>query len=339
MNIKSVCTIAILVIGLIPVTLAAQTKTSGQQDTQQALERSTRRAQQRQLYDLRYQVTAGEQLYWEVEQIAKTKVSMAGFDEESSLRSRSVIRWTIDGVAENGDITFTDQLESAIEWQKVGEAEPVSYDSTQDTEVPDIYEGTAERIGKPISTTTINARGGVIEKEEHIRSAEFGMGRVTPPFPTEPVAIGTQWHIPDELQARHADDSIKTIQTRMLYTLRSVENGIATISFRREVLTPIEDPKIKSQIQQKLNQGSFQFDMNSGRIVRKLVQWNETVQGFEGDDSYLQYVGSYTMKLRTDEGSTDDSSVNNPLQPAETGDGERSSSRIRPRNGRPVIRK
>ena len=187
MKFKPACTIALLISGLLPAALLAQTQ-APQQDTQQALEQSTRRAQQRQLYDLRYKVTVGEELRWEVEQIAKTKVSMSGFDEESSLRSRSVIRWTVDSVEENGDFTFT-----------------------ENAEIPDVYESTAERVGKPISTTTINDRGGVIKKEEHIKSAEFGMGRITPPFPPEPVAIGTQWHIPDELKARHADNSLNLI--------------------------------------------------------------------------------------------------------------------------------
>jgi len=114
---------------------------------------------------------------------------------------------------------------------------------------------------------------------------------------------------------------------------------LATISFRREILTPVEDPKVKSQIQQKLNQGAVFFDIAKGRITRKVVQWDEKVQGFEGDDSYLRYVGSYTMELLEDAESTAQVQTGNPLKPLKIEKGQRSSRYLRPREGKPIIRK
>ncbi len=197
----------------------------------------------------------------------------------------------------------------------------------------------AEKIGKPIATTKIDPSGKIVQRESHIRTMEFGMGKFTLVFPSEPLSIGSQWNTPEELQSRKADQTLKTIQTRMLYTLRKVEDGIATISFRREVLTPIDDPKVKSQIQQKLNQGALYFDIANGRVTKKVVQWDEKVQGWEGDDSYLHYVGKYEMELMT-EAESQAAAQSNPLKPLSPGkEGERSSAYIRPRDGAPVIRK
>ena len=316
-------------------------KLPGQQESsdQTAVDRSTQRAEQRQSWMLQHLLQPDETLRWKVEQIATTDTAMAGFSEQTSLRTRSVIAWKVLGVDQNGNMTIQDQLESAVEWQKIGDADPVSYDSSQDEEVPDLYLSTAEKIGKPIATTTISPSGRVLQKENHIPTIEFGMGQFTLPLPDQAVTLGAQWNTPEDLQARKGDGTLKVIKTRMLYTLREVENGLATISFRREVLTPVEDPKVKSQIQQKLNQGALFFDIATGRITRKVVQWDEKVQGFEGADSYLHYVGSYTMELMEDAEATAQVDNGNPLKPLKIEKGERSSRYLRPRDGKPLIRK
>jgi hypothetical protein len=327
----------ILIVGCVAAGTGLHAQTDGSGD--QAVDRSAKRAQQRQTWQLRYLMEPGEIIRWQVEQIASTDASIAGFSEKTSLRTRSVIAWKVLGVDARGNMTVQDQLESAVEWQKIGDGQPVSYDSTQDEEVPEIYQAIAEKIGKPIATTTISPFGEVVQKENHIRTAEFGMGAFTPPLPEQPVAVGARWNTPEDLQARRADGTLKVVKTRMLYTLRKVEGGLATISFRREVLTPVEDPKVKSQLQQKLNQGALLFDIARGRVTRKVVQWDEKVQGFEGDDSFLHYIGKYTMELVEDPQATAENGKTGPLTPLPGESGERSSARIRPRKGKPLIRK
>ena len=256
----------------------AGTNLSAQDSGDNAIERSAKRAEQRQVWKLQYRMQPSETLRWEVEQIATTDATMAGFSEKTSLRTRSVIAWEILSVDTKGNMTIQDQLESAVEWQRIGESQPISFDSSKDEEVPDVYQATAEKIGKPISTTTINPSGQIIQQENHIRRAEFGMGKFTLPLPEQAIPIGGQWNTPENLQARRGDGTLKVIKTRMLYTLRKVEDGVATISFRREILTPVEDPKVKSQIQQKMNQGALFFDIAKGRTTKKVVQWDEKVQ-------------------------------------------------------------
>jgi hypothetical protein len=324
--------------GAILVWLACSTDTQAQpQQDRTDLQKSTSRATRNQQFELRYNLQQGETIRWSVEQIASTDTRMAGHEEKSSLRSRSVHSWTVESVDSLGNMTFRNQLDSASEWQKVGDDEPVSYDSESGEETPDIYLATAEKIGKPIATTTIDPQGGIVNRVDHITVAELGMGSITIPLPGKPVSIGEQWEVPEDIHARRKDKSIKTIKTRIQYTLRSVENGIAAISFRREVLTPIEDPWIEMQLQQKINQGTIQFDVARGRVVKKLVQWDEQVQGFEGNDSFLRYLGTYTMILQTPD--TKQQAGSNPLQPLSPSATDRSSSYVKPRDGKPIIRK
>lgn len=318
-----------LMTGVFSVANAQQDKTD--------LERSTSRATSNQRFELRYKMQSGDILRWTVEQIASTETRMAGHEEKSSLRSRSVHAWTVQSVDSLGNMTFQNQLESATEWQKVGDDDPVSYDSSKNDEIPDVYLPTAEKIGKPIATITISPLGETVNRVELIKTPELGMGSITTPLPDRMLAIGEQWDIPEDMQARRKDKSLKTIKSRMLYTLRNVENGIATISFRRELLTPIEDPWIEMQLQQKMNQGSIHFDIAKGCVVKKIVQWDEQVQGFEGNDSFLRYLGSYTMELATTAATP--TNAGNSLTPLVPAIAERSNTYIKPVDGKPIIRK
>ena len=324
---------ATLIVCLIPGCLWAQPP----QDPQSELDRSTAHATRSQTYDLKYKLQPGETLRWSVEQIASTDTRMAGHEETSSLRSRSVHSWEVDRTDSRGNMTFRNRLVSAVEWQQVGDQEPLSYDSSQpDQEIPDLFLATAEKIGKPIATITIRPDGTVVNRVEHIKAPELGLGSVTTPLPDQPVAIGAQWDTPEEIQTRRKDKSIKTVKTRVRHTLRSVEDGLAAISFRREILTPVDDPWIHMQMQQKINQGTILFDIAAGRIVKKLVQWDEQVQGFEGGDSFLRYLGSYSMVIEDPPRDTADA---NPLRPLDAEPVQRSSDYVKPRDEKPIIRK
>jgi hypothetical protein len=68
------------------------------------------------------------------------------------------------------------------------------------------------------------------------------------------------------------------------------------------------------------------------------VQWDEQVQGFEGSDSFLRYLGNYTMSLLP-EAAGDEVSGATPLEPLVTPPVERSSSYVKPRDGAPIIRR
>lgn len=301
------------------------------------LQSATRRAASGQQYELRYKMKPGEVIRWKVEQMASTETRVAGHEEKSSLRSRSGYLWTVTDVDSLGNMTFENKLESASEWQKIGDEEPVSWDSTGKGEVPELFMATAEKIGKPIATITLNPRGEVINRVDMIKAIEIGVGPIAIPLPEEKVAIDAQWAIAEDLQARRKDTSLKTLKTRVLYTLRDVDNGIATISFRREILTPVDDAWIQMQLQQKMNRGSIEFDIPNGRIVRRIVQWDEQVQGFEGDDSFLRYLGSYSLEL--DSAGSSSSNTASPLSPAETASEGRSSANIKSTGGKPIIRK
>ena len=109
--------------------------------------------------------------------------------------------------------------------------------------------------------------------------------------------MGHEWSQPQDLQIRLEDNRIKTIKTRQLYRLEKVETGVATISVKTQVLTPVDDPRVKSQLVQRISAGELRFDVDAGRLLSKQLDWDENVLGFNGADSNMKYLARFTEQL------------------------------------------
>ena len=99
------------------------------------------------------------------------------------------------------------------------------------------------------------------------------------------------------LRAKDRDGALRQLKSRVVYELIKVKSNNAYISFKTEVLTPVESPKIRSQIMQQMTRGYLVFDIDRGYPIRKEIEWDEKVQGFEGPDSLLEYLGRMTERL------------------------------------------
>ena len=90
---------------------------------------------------------------------------------------------------------------------------------------------------------------------------------------------------------------IKSIKTRQVYRLEKVETGVATISVKTAVLTPINSPRVKSQLVQRISKGQLRFDVDAGRLLSKQLDWDENVLGFNGPESNMKYLARSTESL------------------------------------------
>ena len=124
------------------------------------------------------------------------------------------------------------------------------------------------------------------------------------PFPLEAVPVSATWYSPIEVPIRLKDGRIKKIKVRRSYTLRRVRTGVATIDVRSAVLTPVNDPQIRVKLMQRLNHGVVRFDVDAGRLLRKEMDWDETVVSFSGPESQMDYVAEFTEELIKPEPAT-----------------------------------
>ncbi len=106
--------------------------------------------------------------------------------------------------------------------------------------------------------------------------------------------MGESWNVPVDITIALEDGVTKLIKTRQHYTLEKVLNGVATISVATQVLTPVNNPKIQSQLVQRLTKGTIRFDIDAGRVISQEIDLDEQVLGFQGDDSSLHFLGRFT---------------------------------------------
>ena len=289
---------------------------------------ATEHLNQKQKFKLMYRFEAEEQLRWDVEHTASTKAQIAGTLEETSSRSQSKKLWKVVNVDATGNMRFVHSIESVKMWQKIGDEEPVTFNSLTDKTTPAEFAGITEKIGKPLAMITISPEGKIIDRKSASQQAKFGVGDICIPLPKEEIAVGHEWYVATTFKGNDEDGRPQNLKARINYKLNKVKGKYAYVSFKTQVLTPIESEKVRSQILQQLTNGYAVFNMETGKMTRKEVEWNEKVQGYEGPDSFLQYNGRMTEKFVT---------TNNT---AVTADATTSQNvEIKDRNDKPVLRK
>jgi hypothetical protein len=257
------------------------------------LERATTKATDEK-YTLRYQFKKGDRYYWEVEHGVITETSIQGKKETSRSHSLATKKWEVTGVSKEGVATIVYSLVDVDMRHKVTDQPEVSYNSRTDTKVPEHYEHIAQAMGLGLATVEIADDGVIVRKQANYRDVDMGMGDFTIALPDQPVRVGHQWEEQSYISARGEAGLTKRILTRKVYELEKVSLGVATISMRTEILTPLRDPDIESQIVQKLTNGEIQFDIDAGRVMRRQFTWDESVQGFRVPDSLMVYKATMT---------------------------------------------
>lgn len=252
-------------------------------------------------YLLAYKFAAGDEIRTKVVHLVTVETKIRGTEQTASTRSVSTKLWRIKRIEESGNIVFEHSVEHVDMWEKTTGRAEVRYDSAQDPMPPQNYGQIAASIGKVLSVVTMDPHGRIVAREDKQPSFNPGIGDLTIPFPAQPVKAGATWSIPDEIKVRLEDGTLKKIATRQQYQLEKVEAGLATISVATQVLTPVSDPKVQSQLVQRMQKGTIKFDVDAGRLVHKQMDLDESVFAFSGPDSHMQYLARFTEEPVTAE--------------------------------------
>jgi len=250
-------------------------------------------------YLLRYRFSPGETVVYEVTHVAKTKTRLRGSEELSQVHTVSDKVWNFQANSSAEGMTFEHSVAKVVMMQQTGEKPELRWDSSTQQEPPVEFEKVAEQLGSPLSTVTIDPRGLETNRKTHAGTeSELGMGGLTISLPEEPIAVGASWNVPREVKVRGESGEVKVMKIREVYTLEKVETGVATLSIRSEVLTPMTEESIKAQLVQQLSNGSVRFDIDNGRVLAKQLDWDESVVGFQGPNSLMEYRARLTETLK-----------------------------------------
>lgn len=252
-------------------------------------------------YLLRYSLNEGQKLHYQVTHVAKTKTRINGTEEHSSVHTISDRHWDVVQSDDEAQ-TFDHILDTVQMTQQAGEKEEVRWSSETDEIPPPSFKNVASQIGKVISTISINNRGQELDRVEEnpSKSGSLGMGTLAIAMPEDPIAVGSSWSIPREIKTKTPDKTVKMIKIRELYTLKKVSAGVATISVRSEPLTPIHEESVRAQVIQQLSNGTIRFDLDAGHMISKELTWDETVVGFQGASSMMEYRARMTEQYVDD---------------------------------------
>ena len=245
-------------------------------------------------YRLSYKLAVGDIIRSKVSQLVTVDTKIKGNEQTARSRSISNKHWKVEAIDAKGNIRFVHQIDDVDMWESVTGRQEVKYNSREDKKVPANYEIVADSIGKPLATITITPQGKIISREDAVKKINPGIGDLTIPFPETPLKVGAEWGVPEEISVRHEDRAIKKIQVRQLYRLTKVESDVATILVETQVLTPVNDPKLQSQLVQRLQRGTIKFDIAAGRLLSKVMELNETELGFNGADSSMNYLAKFS---------------------------------------------
>lgn len=248
-------------------------------------------------FKLEYKLKPGEQIVSKVYHEAETETNISGTSEGSRSQTTSIKVWEVKSTEKGGNITFVYSIDSVDMQQSIGDGEELKYNSKSDKEAPKIFQRVAETVQKPLATITINRFGEVIKRDNELKSPLMGIGDLAVPLPPEPVAVGAEWQVPRDLRVRLDDGTYKVIKVRELYKLEKVSNGIATIRIESQPLTPVSDPSIEAQLIQQLSKGAIKFDLDTGRLISKKLDWSENVVGFRGAESSMRYNATWSEEL------------------------------------------
>ena len=255
-------------------------------------------------YPLTYKFAAGDEIRTKVVHLVTVETTIKGVNQTASTRSVSTKFWKIVRVEPTGNIVFEHSVEDVNMWQNVTGREETRYNSTTDKSPPPGHEHIAASLGKVLSVVTMDKNGRIVSRDDKQQQFNPGIGDLTIPFPAEPVKIGGSWSIPNEVRVTLEDGTVKKVATRQKYQLDKVESGVATISVETQVLTPVNDPKVQSQLVQRLQKGTIKFDVEAGRLIHKQMDLDESVFGFNGPESHMQYLARFTEEPVTAEAAT-----------------------------------
>jgi hypothetical protein len=248
---------------------------------------------------LRYRFRPDEVVRSKVIQQTKIETTIGGTTQAAEMSSISIKAWRVTDVNASGHITFDTMIEAVDMRQQMSGRQEVRYNSQTDDKAPPGYESAAASVGKLLTTITIDPAGKLIRREKkHQIGVDNLNAQVVVPLPPEPIAVGEPWSAPADVMVSLDGGDTKTLTLKNRYQLEKVENGIATISVQT-ILPPINDPKIRAQLIQRMTKGTVRFDIKAGRVTSQQTDLDEQVIGFSGPGSNLQYIGRFSEELIT----------------------------------------
>lgn len=248
-------------------------------------------------WTLRYRFVDGETLRMTVRHRAVSDTTIAGTTQSVETATDSTKLWKVSSTAE-GDTVLEHSVDDVRMHSRTSDRGRVSWDSRDTEPPPPGYEHLPASLGVPLSRITIDRSGHVLARRNLKPLPESSTGDlVVVPLPSEPVGIGSEWEVPDEIVVEVPGGPRKLVRTRLRYRLDAVDDGVAKIRVDTTVLTPVDDPQLQARLLERIWDGEILFDIEQGQVLRRITEMDRKVIGFSGPQSSLRYRAEMEERL------------------------------------------
>ena len=251
---------------------------------------------------LTYRFRPDETVVMTVSHRARTETTISGTTQTTETSTDSRKRWRVVSVDADGRSTIEHSVDQVTMTSRTSDRGEVRWNSDGDDPPPPGYEAVRGSLGVPLSRVVIDPAGRVISRVDLQPTPPSASGDLmVVPLPDGEVEVGTEWSVPQEVVVEVPGGPRRSVRTRLRYRLQSVRDDVAVIAIDTTVLTPIEDPRLESRLLERIWNGEVEFDIPSGRVIRRSTGIDRRVVGFSGQESSVRYRSSLEERLVSDD--------------------------------------
>jgi len=251
---------------------------------------------------LTYRFSPDETVVMTVSHRARTETTISGTTQTTETSTDSRKRWRVVSVDADGRATIEHSVDQVTMTSRTSDRGEVRWNSDGDDPPPPGYESVRGSLGVPLSRVVIDPAGRVISRVDLQPTPPSASGDLmVVPLPDGEVEVGTEWSVPQEVVVEVPGGPRRSVRTRLRYRLQSVRDDVAVIAIDTTVLTPIEDPRLESRLLERIWNGEVEFDIPSGRVIRRSTGIDRRVVGFSGQESSVRYRSSLEERLVSDD--------------------------------------
>ena len=247
---------------------------------------------------LEYRFGSGDRLVMDVAHRALTETTIAGTTQSTETATDSTKIWTVTAVDAAGNATIEHSVDDVTMTSQASDKGQTRWSSRGDEPPPPGYETVKQSLGVPLSRLSIDRTGRVISRQDLRPSPPSNTGDLmVVPLPDDAVSAGAEWTVPQEVVVEVPNGPRKAVRTRLRYRLEAIRDGIATIHVDTTVLTPLDDPRLEARLLERIWDGTIDFDIERGRVIRRSTGIDRRVIGFSGPESSVRYKANLEERL------------------------------------------
>ncbi|WP_437223444.1 hypothetical protein SH661x_003220 [Planctomicrobium sp. SH661] len=254
---------------------------------------------------LRYRFQPEQTVRYDVSLKDDYKIQVGNDKDEPYSHQKSVKNYVVKTVEPDGTAILELTIES-VDLEIFQNGETFKFNSAEDTDTQGqpVFEAMGSLVGRPHLQLKMSSRGEVSAFVPLVPGDQVpdNPGQVAFDvllrLPEEPIAVGGIWKEDFEVHLPIPESKLrKTVKMQRHYTLKSLENSMATIELQTKILTILDDPTHQMQLLRRTPRGTIVIDLERGLLVSKEFRQDNEVSGFEMGPSFMGFKQHSIEKL------------------------------------------